>query len=103
MIPGEAAAVQLRLSPSPITPRARREYRHVARWWELEAQRSGNGEECAARSRRYAASMRWAAELVGWFGEGSWLELNSRYSAAIAREKKRRVGFLALPPRNPGA
>lgn len=93
MTPGEAAAAQLGLYPSPITPRTRREYRRVARWWELEAQRTGNGEESAAQSRRYASNARWAAELVGWFGEGAWLELNARYEAAVKREQLRRSRF----------
>lgn len=90
MSPDEAAAAQLRLYPPPITPRTRRDYRRVARWWELEAMRTGNGKESVDLARRYASNMRWAAELVGWFGEGSWPELNARYARAIEREKERR-------------
>jgi hypothetical protein len=101
--PDEAAAAQLRLYPSPITPRTRRDYRRIARWWELEAVRTGSGED-AAQCRRYASNMRWAAELVGWFGEGTWPELNARYASAVEREKQRRAAFegLARAPKHPG-
>jgi len=59
----------------PAFPRTRRDYRLVARWWEREAQR---GYDSSASSARYARNMRWAAELAGLYGPGSWLELIAR-------------------------
>lgn len=76
--PSEQAAItekQRRLRPMPIVPRTHAEYRRVARWWELEAQR---GHASADASRRYARNMRWAAELAGLLGPGTWLELLER-------------------------
>jgi hypothetical protein len=55
--------------------RTRADYRRTARWWELEARR---GYASHRASLRYAANMRWAAELVREYGEGTWLELLAR-------------------------
>lgn len=65
---------QLRL-PFVASPRTRREYRIKARWWDLEARR---GYPSSPDSLRYAANMRWAAELAGLHGPGTWLELIQR-------------------------
>jgi hypothetical protein len=65
-------AAQRRLSPTALTPRTNAEYRRIARWWELEAMR---GYPSAEDSLRYARNCRWAAELAGLFGPGTWLEL----------------------------
>ena len=56
-------------------PRTRSEYRAVARWWELEARR---GYASSSVSLRYAANMRWAAQVAGETGPGTWLELRKR-------------------------
>ena len=75
MIEPEIAAAQRRLSPLPSVPRTRRDYRRVARWWELEARRRGQSYlDCL----RYAANMRWAAERVAETGPGTWADLKSR-------------------------
>ena len=55
--------------------RTPQDYRRTARWWELEALR---GYECAEESRQYGRNMRWAAELAGIYGPGTWLELKAR-------------------------
>ena len=74
------------------TPRTPREYRCVARWWELEAAR---GYESSPASQRDARNMRWAAELAGLFGPGTWAELlarsghpNPETTAAVRSQKR---------------
>jgi hypothetical protein len=71
----EITEAQRRLGAQPPVCRTRTDYRRRARWWELEARR---GYESTARSLQYAANMRWAAELTGTHGPGTWLELSSR-------------------------
>jgi hypothetical protein len=66
---------QRRLTPRVACPRSGGEYRRVARWYELEALR---GYASASDSARYGKSMRWAAELAGLFGPGSFEELLRR-------------------------
>lgn len=70
----DITAAQRRL-PFVVEPRTRAEYRVRARWWELEARR-GYGSSKA--SLRYAQNMRWAAELAGLYGPGTWRELLQR-------------------------
>lgn len=69
------SAAQRRIPPRPVTLRTPRDYRRTARWWELEAQR---GYPSSSASARYGRNMRWAAELAGIYGPGTWLELMSR-------------------------
>ena len=57
------------------SPRTRLQYLCVARWWELEARR---GYASSADSLRYAANLRWAAELARDHGPGTWSELIAR-------------------------
>jgi hypothetical protein len=71
----EIAGRQWRLGPYAIVPRAPLEYHRLALWWDLESCR---GSACAEASRGYARNMRWAAELAGIFGPGTWLELLKR-------------------------
>lgn len=66
---------QRRLGRCSVINRTRAEYRRCARWWELEAKR---GYPSSADSLRYARNMRWAAELAGLHGPGTWLELIKR-------------------------
>ena len=71
MIALTTCELQLRTKASfPL--RTRRDYRRAARWWELEAMR---GYDSAPRSRAYAATMRWAAELTRIYGDGLFSEL----------------------------
>lgn len=70
---------QRRLPPSKAVDRTRSDYRRTARWWELEARR---GYASASDSLRYGANMRWAAELAGIYGDGTWLELSARAEAS---------------------
>lgn len=62
--------MQSRLRPRPVVPRLRRDYRAIARWWELEAMRgydwdpSGSGLTSSEWSRLYAANYRWLVELM---------------------------------------
>jgi hypothetical protein len=58
-----------------VTNRTRRDYRCAARWWELEAKR---GYASAHLSLEYAENMRWFAELVSIYGEGTVAELLGR-------------------------
>lgn len=60
------------------TPRSRTDYRRVAYWLELEAQR---GYESSEKTAEYARNMRWAAELAELYGPGTWLELIRRAGA----------------------
>lgn len=71
MTPAQIDEAQRRIRV-PAFPRTHRDYRKVARWWELEAMR---GYPSAEASRGYARNMRWAAELAGLFGPGDFLEL----------------------------
>lgn len=80
----------------PAFPRTSRDYRACARWWELEARR---GYASAPSSLRYARNMRWAAELAGLFGPGTWTELLSRSghenpepADEVGRSTKRKAG-----------
>lgn len=68
-------AAQRHLRWLPVEPRTRADYRKHARWLELEARR---GYGSSGSSLRYAANMRWAAELAGLFGPGTWQELLAR-------------------------
>lgn len=52
---------QRRLGPIPHWPRTRRDFRVIARWWEIEARR---GYPSSAQSFEYAANMRWLVELM---------------------------------------
>lgn len=56
-------------------PRKPRQYMAASRWLALEAKR---GYPSSADSLRYAANMRWAAELARVHGPGTWLELIAR-------------------------
>ena len=82
-------ARQLALPPtnwrSRVTPVTRYDYLRHARWWELEAQR---GYESNARSVEYARNMRWAAELAGIHGPGTWSELLQRSRAQLSAAPK---------------
>lgn len=78
--------LQRRIGPRPTTLRTRRDYRRAARWWELEAKR---GYPSSGDSLRYAANMRWAAELAGLHGDGTWLELVAR--AGVENPEARRA------------
>lgn len=87
-------AAQQRLPPSRIgANRTRHDFRRTARWWELEARR---GYDSSGRSLSYAVNMRFAAELAGIYGEGTWLELKARRERAeqevraITTKKKRK-------------
>lgn len=71
----EIDAAQRRLCPSAHPPRTRRDYRKVARWWELEARR---GYPSSGDSLRYASNMRLLAEWSGLFGPGSPAELKAK-------------------------
>src|SRR5574342_1146061 len=73
-IPG-TRRLQILVVLVPSEPRTRQQYRRCARWLELEAQR---GYPSAEQSLRYARNMRWAAELAGLFGPGTWRELLKR-------------------------
>lgn len=87
----EITAAQIRLSPQAVTARTRLDYRKRARWWELEARR---GYSSSSDSLRYAANMRWAAELAGIYGNETWLELSTKQAQAtadaLAKPKNRR-------------
>jgi len=70
----EITAAQLAIGPLPPTPRTRRDYRRLSRWWDLESRR---GYASSADSARYAANMRWAADRVGLYGgSATWTEMN---------------------------
>src|SRR3989304_2523781 len=71
----EITDAQRYLRPLPTSPRTSHDYRKIARWWKLEAERS---YESALASLRYSQNMRWAAELAGPYGPGLWLELIQR-------------------------
>lgn len=71
----EAITFRQRLLECRASPCTWGEYMRVARWWELEALR---GYASSADSLRYAANMRWAAELAREFGPGSWSQLLRR-------------------------
>ena len=62
-----------------VTPRTRQEFRACARWWEMEAVRSPTSK---ASSMEYARNMRWAAELAGIYGPGTWDQLKRRRGMA---------------------
>lgn len=89
---------QLRLYPRSwrkrrrisLTPRTRREFQRLARWWELEARR---GYPSSKMSLEYAANMRWAAETAGLLGDGTWLELRARVSAQAGEPKPCEVRY----------
>ncbi len=74
----DIAEAQRRTFPRAEPPRSRTDFRRVARWWALEAQR---GYASSADSLRYAANMRWAAEMTETHGEGTWSELQARAKA----------------------
>lgn len=67
-------------------PRTRLQYLCVARWWELEARR---GYASSADSLRYAANLRWAAELAVEHGPGTWSQLIER--AGVENPEARRA------------
>lgn len=71
LTPDEISEKQRQCRP-PYSPRIRTEYRRYARWLELEVRR---GYPSASETARYARNMRWAAELAGLHGPGTWLEL----------------------------
>lgn len=80
--PAEDMAIteaQRRIGPRGTVARTRTDYRRTARWWELEARR---GYASHQDSLRYAANMRWAAQLAGLYGDGTWLELLDRSGSA---------------------
>lgn len=85
---GEATitSLQRKLYPLAVTNHTRRDYLRCARWLELEAKR---GYGSSADSWRYARNMRWAAELVGIYGPGTWLELIAR--AGVKNPEDRRL------------
>lgn len=70
---------QLRTMRGRVTPGDRATYRRLARWWELEARR---GYSSSVDSLRYAANMRWAAEIAGQHGPGTWPELTAKAAGA---------------------
>lgn len=72
---GERVLYRLRTILLRVTNRTRLDYLRNARWWELEAQR---GYSSAWRSRIYAQTLRWAAELSRLHGDGTFLELLER-------------------------
>jgi hypothetical protein len=71
----EITEAQRRIGPRSITNRTRRDYRRCARWYELNALR---GYRSAHLDREYAENMRWLAELVTIYGDGTPLELFAR-------------------------
>jgi hypothetical protein len=71
----EITEAQRRIGPRSITNRTRRDYRVCARWYELNAKR---GYQSAHLDLEYAENMRWLAELVTIYGEGTPLELFAR-------------------------
>lgn len=82
MSPEQIGELQRRIGPTAATARSRTDYRRIARWWELEAQR---GYESAEKSRGYGRNMRWAAELAETHGPGTWVELNAKSKARDGR------------------
>ncbi len=79
-------------------PRTRRGYRVRARWLELHARwlllydkypASRATAESRARSLDCARGMRWAAAMVGLYGDHTWLEIarlgGARWDAKAAR------------------
>lgn len=68
----EITRAQLRIIRRPVPLRTRADYRRAARWYELEARR---GYASSAETLCDAANMRWAAELAGIHGPGTWSEL----------------------------
>lgn len=61
MTQAQITEMQQRLAPMPVTARTRRDFRRLARWWELEAMR---GYPSSEKSREYGANMRWLVELM---------------------------------------
>lgn len=103
MTPDAITAEQRRIRV-PIFPTPRGDYRRSARWWELEAMRGHDwevesgawvrdgkrtvyqpGVTSAEKSREYARNMHWAAEMVLFYGPGTWKELQSRRAAGGQR------------------
>lgn len=85
MSPEEISLAQARLRPLSTVPRTRNDYRKMSRWWELEARR---GYTSSAKSLEYSNNMRWAAELAGLTGPGTWLELIQRSAGATTRHAR---------------
>lgn len=71
----ESITFRQRLLECRASPQTWGEYMRVARWWELEGLR---GYPSSGDSLRYAANMRWAAELTHEYGPGTWSQLLQR-------------------------
>lgn len=102
MTPDQITAEQ-RLLRIPMFPTTRGDYRRIARWHELEAMRNHDWEvepgswvrngkrtvyqrgiASCEKEREYARNMHWAAEMVTFYGPGTWAQLKQRRAGATS-------------------